>query len=209
MNLGFIGTNEIIEIGLNQLLLKKKGEHTLLNFNLDENSTQQPDMLFIDFGSDNQFASERLASLRILYPNVPIMLYISEHNLKTVKQLLNLGIQSVMTYECDFEEIFESMESILKGGKAYCNKVLDVLLNENQDEPNTDCLPVQLSKREIEVLQLVVSGMSSKQIAEELFLSYHTINTHRKNIIKKVGVKNVSELVIFAQNTGLIKIQNT
>lgn len=206
MNLGFIGTNEIIEIGLNQLLLKKKGEHTLLNFNLDENSTQQPDMLFIDFGSDNQFASERLASLRILYPNVPIMLYISEHNLKTVKQLLNLGIQSVMTYECDFEEIFESMESILKGGKAYCNKVLDVLLNENQDDPNTDCLPVQLSKREIEVLQLVVSGMSSKQIAEELFLSYHTINTHRKNIIKKVGVKNVSELVIFAQNTGLIKI---
>lgn len=206
MNLGFIGTNEIIEIGLNQLLLKKDGEHTLLNFNLDENSTQQPDMLFIDFGSDNQFASERLASLRILYPNIPIMLYISEHNLKTVKQLLNLGIQSVMTYECDFEEIFESMESILKGGKAYCNKVLDVLLNENQDEPNTDCLPVQLSKREIEVLQLVVSGMSSKQIAEELFLSYHTINTHRKNIIKKVGVKNVSELVIFAQNTGLIKL---
>lgn len=204
MTLGFIGTNEVIEIGLSQLLSNKEKEFKLFNLNLTENANKTPDLLFIDFGADYQFASERLASLRILYPSIPVMLYISEHNLKSVKQLLNLGVQSVMTYECDFEEIYESMESILKGGKAYCNKVLDMLVRENESEENNDCLPVQLSKREIEVLRLVVSGLSSKQIAEELFLSYHTINTHRKNIIKKVGVKNVSELVLFAQNTGLI-----
>ncbi|SFT47031.1 two component transcriptional regulator, LuxR family [Lishizhenia tianjinensis] len=209
MKVGFIGTNEVLEIGLSKLIESRDTNNTVINLNTVNTDLPDIDLLFIDFGSDRQFATEKLAQLTINYTSTPIMLYVSEHNLKTVKQLLSLGVQSVMTYECDFDEIYESLESILKGGKVYCNKVLEVLLEDTTKENTLNCLPVQLSKREIEVLQLVVNGYSSKQIAEELFLSYHTINTHRKNILKKVGVKSVSELVLFAQSTGLMSLENT
>lgn len=208
MKFGFIGTNEILEIGLNQLLEKMGKKFICTNLNTKRISMQKDDFdfIFIDLGSDQKFAGEKLAEIKQAWSSIPIMLYISEHNLSTIKQFLTLGIQSVMTYECDFEEIYESMESIIKGGKAYCTKVLDTLVSQNKNVENLDCLPVQLSKREIEVLQLVVQGKSSKMIAAELFVSHHTINTHRKNIIKKIGVSNVSELVLFAQSTGLITV---
>lgn len=209
MEVGFIGTNEVLEIGFQKLIQSRDQKNVVHNLNTITSTFPQIDVIYIDFGSDKQFASTKLATLRFNYPSTPIMLYVSEHNLKSVKQLLSLSVQSVMTYECDFDEIYESLASILKGGKAFCNKVLELLVKDTHKDSNLNCLPVQLSKREIEVLQLVVNGMSSKQIAEELFLSYHTINTHRKNILKKVGVKNVSELVMFAQNTGLIDFQNT
>lgn len=208
MEFGFIGTNEVLEIGLTQLLNKTKENYSCININTKTAVVRKRefDFIFIDLGSDYRFGGEKLAEIKQLSSSTPIMLYISEHNLPTIKQFLSLGIQSVMTYECDFDEIYESMQSIINGGKAYCTKVLDILVSDNKNVENLDCLPVQLSKREIEVLQLVVQGKSSKMIAEELFVSYHTINTHRKNIIKKVGVSNVSELILFAQNTGLITV---
>ncbi|MDX1447395.1 response regulator transcription factor [Lishizhenia sp.] len=209
MKIGFIGTNEVMEIGLIKLFESRTDNTFVINLNIVKENHPEIDVLFIDYGSDKQFANEKLAKLKRIYPTTPVMLYASEHNLKTVKQLLSLGVHSVMTYECEFDEIFESLASIIKGGKAYCNKVLELLIEDTNNERSLNCLPVQLSKREIEVLQLVVNGYSSKQIAEKLFLSHHTVNTHRKNILKKVGVKNISELVLFAQNTGLIEYQNT
>jgi DNA-binding CsgD family transcriptional regulator len=61
-----------------------------------------------------------------------------------------------------------------------------------------------LSKREIEVLTKICKGLSSKEIAEELFLSKHTIETHRKNVQKKLKIKNMAALVLFCKETGLV-----
>lgn len=61
-----------------------------------------------------------------------------------------------------------------------------------------------LSKREIEIMKWLVSGMSSKQIADRMFLSYHTINTHRKNMLRRTNSKNTAELIQYATRFGLI-----
>lgn len=61
-----------------------------------------------------------------------------------------------------------------------------------------------LSKREIEVLKRICSGSSSKEIAETLFISKHTVETHRKNLLKKLKLKNLASLVLFCKETGLI-----
>jgi DNA-binding NarL/FixJ family response regulator len=84
--------------------------------------------------------------------------------------------------------------------------VLDIILNKQfsaAEEEN--CEPTVLTERESEITALIASGLTNKEIAEELHLSHHTVHTHRKNIIKKLGVKSVSELTVYAMNVGLIE----
>jgi DNA-binding CsgD family transcriptional regulator len=66
------------------------------------------------------------------------------------------------------------------------------------------CDPVLLSERENEIIVLIAEGYTNDQIAEQLFLSKHTVNTHRKNILAKLGVKNTAGIVMYAVKTQLI-----
>ena len=204
MTIGFIGVNEILEAGLVKLIQSKDKTYEVVNCNLDL-KTKEVDIYFIDLGSDIPFTTDIFNAIRTKNRNTKVLLYVSDVILSNISDYLVLGAEGVMTYECDFEEIWESIVAILKGGKSYCNKVLDILLQQQSLTLKEDCLPVQLSEREIEVVRHIASGKSSKQIAAELFLSYHTVNTHRKNVLKKVGVKRIPELVLFAQNMGLLE----
>jgi DNA-binding NarL/FixJ family response regulator len=66
------------------------------------------------------------------------------------------------------------------------------------------CDPVVLTEREIEVLVFISEGMTNVQIAEKLFLSNHTVNTHRKYIMQKLGVNNTASIVMYAVKSGFV-----
>ena len=72
------------------------------------------------------------------------------------------------------------------------------------DFESFSCEAVILSDRENEIIKLIAEGLTNAQIAEQLFLSNHTINTHRKNIMAKLGVKNTAGIVIYAVKTNLV-----
>ena len=79
--------------------------------------------------------------------------------------------------------------------------------NLNVDELDYDafsCDAVTISKREQEIIVLISEGLTNGQIAEKLFLSNHTVNTHRKNILGKLGVKNTAGIVMYAVKANLI-----
>jgi DNA-binding NarL/FixJ family response regulator len=75
-------------------------------------------------------------------------------------------------------------------------------LNKEFDPEN--CEPTSLTERENEITALIASGFTNKEIGEKLHLSHHTVHTHRKNILKKLGIKSVSELTVYAMSVGLI-----
>ena len=118
-------------------------------------------------------------------------------------KLLESGINGCVTRSCSEDEIINAIFSIAKGEKFFCNKVVDVILNKHLYQKEEDCAATVLSGREAEVTGLIASGLTNKEIATELFLSSHTIHTHRKNIMRKLKLKSVSELTIYAINTGL------
>ena len=66
------------------------------------------------------------------------------------------------------------------------------------------CDPIHLSGRETEVISLIAEGFTNGQVAEKLFLSAHTVTTHRKNIMSKIGVNNTAAMVMYAVKTGLV-----
>ena len=119
--------------------------------------------------------------------------------------VLEKGVEGYLTRECDEDEIIHAIFAIAKGEKFYCNKVMDIILNKQYNPEDNNCEPTTLTQRETEITALIAKGMTNKSIAEQLHLSPHTVHTHRKNILRKLGINSVSELTLYAINIGLIE----
>ena len=119
------------------------------------------------------------------------------------------GVTSYIKKDCDVAEIIDAVLETADGKKFFCGKILDSLRRSSFDveqfltEP-LSCAPVRLSDRECEVVQLIAEGLSYTRIADQLKLSAHTVNTHRRNVMQKLGVNNTAAVVMYAVKNGLV-----
>ena len=118
---------------------------------------------------------------------------------KIVETLKN-GVNSYLLDDCDALEINNAIKETYKGKQFFCSKVIDILTKSKVDEDENN----ELSIRELEIIELIAKGLTNKQIADKLFLSTHTVNTHRKNIMKKLGINNTAGIVIYAFEENLL-----
>jgi len=168
--------------------------------NLDETNY---DLVVIDpLSSSERFTVATTLKLKEKYPDKKVLIISEIHSPQNVLQILEKGVQGYLTRQCDAAEITHAIFAITKGEKFYCNKVIDIALNKEFDPEN--CEPTSLTERENEITTLIASGLTNKEIGEKLHLSHHTVHTHRKNILKKLGIKSVSELTVYAMSVGLI-----
>lgn len=121
------------------------------------------------------------------------------------------GVTGMLTPASRPEEIIEALYSSWKGGRYFSQPVVDILVEMSFRANNVagEKLHEHLSEREMEIFLMVANGKSSKEIAEALFLSPHTVNTHRKNILRKLSCKNAAELLSYAYHQGLIESPRT
>ena len=123
-------------------------------------------------------------------------------NRESIQRLLNSGVKGILTKNCSEEEITNGLIAVSKGSRFFCNTVLEMMIDsEGEDE---DCEPTNLSKREFEVIELITKGKTTAQIADTLHLSVHTINSHRKNILRKLRLSSPAELIVYALESGLV-----
>lgn len=108
---------------------------------------------------------------------------------------------SIVMKESPLSEIREALLYATEGRRFICQRMAEMLLAP-QNAPADDT--VKLTKTETEILKCIALGMTTKEIAERRFSSFHTINTHRKNIFRKLGVNNVHEATKYALRAGLI-----
>lgn len=199
--------NVLMANGLNAILKKGGGIDQIQNAQDEDTlfsylNNEQFDLVVIDPLSSERFTIGTTLKLKEKYPQKKVLIISDIHSAQNVLQILEKGVQGYLTRQCDEAEITHAIFAIAKGEKFYCNKVIDIALNKEFDEDN--CEPTVLTERENEVTTLIASGLTNKEIGEKLHLSHHTIHTHRKNILKKLGVKSVSELTVYAMSVGLI-----
>jgi DNA-binding NarL/FixJ family response regulator len=132
-----------------------------------------------------------------------------EQSAQTLVDALRSGVQSYVKKDCDLAEIINAVEETWRGNKFFCGQILETIQRASIDVNDIDfesftCEPVSLSERENEIIILIAEGLTNGQIADHLFLSTHTINTHRKNIMAKLGVKNTAGIVMYAVKTNLV-----
>ena len=169
-----------------------------------ELSKNEFDLVIIDPLASGYFSATTSMKIKQLYPQQKVLIISDIERPREVLNILEKGVQGYLTRQCDEDEIIHAIFAIAKGEKFYCNKVLDIILNKQFDTQEENCEPTVLTERESEITTLIASGLTNKEIADRLHLSPHTVHTHRKNIIKKLGVKSVSELTVYAMNVGLI-----
>jgi DNA-binding NarL/FixJ family response regulator len=130
---------------------------------------------------------------------------------KELTAVLESGVSSYLLKECDKAEILEAINSCIKGEKFICGKIISLLsaspeiVTNNSFIKSLGCDGVPVTDREIDIIRGIAEGLSNKLIADKLKLSTHTVNTHRKNIMSKLGVNNTAGIVMFAVKNQLLE----
>jgi DNA-binding NarL/FixJ family response regulator len=162
-----------------------------------------PDMVFID-SNDGCFKIEKtIAFLSITKPAKTIL--IADDLKRTPCELfLKVGVQGIINSSISESELIELFKYLERNEVYIVDKVKNLLLVDEALEFKNTCADLNISQREVEIIKLISEGFINKEIADKLFLSTHTVNTHRKNIMNKLGVNNASGIVLFAVKEKLI-----
>jgi DNA-binding NarL/FixJ family response regulator len=171
-------------------------------------TSEKPDLLVLDCLASGFSIDTVLQCARANRKTRMIAITASQNGL-TIVNALRAGITSYIKKDCSMSEVLEAIEVTGQGGTFFCGQILDAIRRESIDVSDLDlvdltCDPVVLTQREIQVLILISEGMTNVQIADKFFLSNHTVNTHRKNIMQKLGVNNTASMVMYAVKSGFV-----
>jgi DNA-binding NarL/FixJ family response regulator len=167
-----------------------------------------PDVVVLDFLSEG-FDIDVVRRVKVERPTTRVLAITHQQSGHTLVNALRAGVDSYIKKDCDLGEVEDAIRETAQGGTFFCGKILDRIRQESIDVEDLEtlpltCDPIHLSARETEVLQLIAEGMTNTQVADKLFLSAHTVTTHRKNILSKLGVNNTAAMVMYAVKTGLV-----
>jgi len=208
-------SNRLIRIGLGVVLSEETdieiaGEAESERALKELLSQVEVDILLIDFTAP-QFNIETVPAILSEYPNIQVVAITPDQEGETIVNALKAGVKSYVKKDCDLNEIISSVRDTAKGNKFFCGQILNTIHQvdidpESEDFDSFSCEPVKLSEREQEIITLIAEGHTNTTIAEKLFLSPHTVNTHRKNIMHKLGVKNTASIVMYAVKSNLVNV---
>ena len=213
MNLILADSNELTRIGLRTIF---SHENTCRIVEEARNSKEllasvsnvKDAIILIDYTSAG-FSIDIIPKILSTHPSVRFVAITHDQSAQTVIDALRGGVQSHVKKDCDCAEIINAVKETEKNNKFFCGQILETIQKAsiNVDDIDFDsftCEAVSLSERELEIIKLIAEGHTNGQIAEMIFLSTHTINTHRKNIMAKLGVKNTAGIVMYAVKANLV-----
>lgn len=172
---------------------------------LDDGNT--PDIILMDISMPEMTGLEASKLIGEKFPDIKIIILSMYKDEEYVMEGLNFNIAGYVVKDSVADEILVAIEKVLDGGKFFSREVIDTALNSYKEikKEKKKAESVQLTKREIEVLNDISDGLKSQEIADKLFISERTVEAHRGNIMKKLHAKNMAELIKKAMNLGLIE----
>ncbi|MBW7868686.1 MAG: response regulator transcription factor [Brumimicrobium sp.] len=206
-------SNEIVRIGLHTILssdaaIELVGEANSEAELYDLVCSKSVDLVVLDYTSPN-YTLDVVPEILKKNPHLKIVAITPEQNPTVLMEALKSGVASYIKKDCDRGEILDSVKETYAGNKFFCGKIMDTIRRhsidvEHLDVKNFSCAPVMLSEREMEIIKYIAEGSTNVEIAEYLHLSQHTVNTHRKNIMTKLGTKNTAGLVMYAVKSNIV-----
>lgn len=160
------------------------------------------DIVMLDINMPQLNGIETCRKIAKQYPEVKVVTISMYKQASYVKRMKSYGAKAYLLKDDTAEEMITAIETVHAGKEYYSNQLLGLLMNQVLYEPK-DVLPT-VSDREKEVLVLISEGYSNKAISAQLFLSVHTVDSHRKNLISKFNVKNTAELVKKTMDLGIL-----
>ncbi|SMG07919.1 DNA-binding response regulator, NarL/FixJ family, contains REC and HTH domains [Marivirga sericea] len=164
---------------------------------LDENF---PDIALIDIQMKPMDGFDLVEALRANYPELKIIILSSHYKSNIIGHMIKLGVSAFIPKNSNKKELLQAIESVHEMGVYFTKTDQEMLMHFMRSKSKGPTLnPEQeLSSREIDVLKLICQENTNQEIADQLFLSKRTVESHRQRILEKVGAKNTVGLVVYA-----------
>ncbi|WP_341900812.1 response regulator transcription factor [Fluviicola taffensis] len=156
------------------------------------------DLVLLDINMPVMNGIECTKQLKAQYPAIKVIIITMYNRKQFIRELFEVGADGCILKSNSGKELLTAIERVISG-KTYFDQ-----LNDFIDAPK-EFKEFRLSEREIEIIELIAEGFTSKEIATRLFISEHTVKTHRKNIFQKTNVNDSDELIKWAMNNKLIR----
>lgn len=168
---------------------------------LQEIATKVPDIILLDLNMPKMDGMATLKNIKANYPNIKVIIISNYHQSQLIKETKALGANGYVLKNGSKSDLLSAIETV-NSGKMYFPEE-EEKINNNSVFADEFMKKHQLTKREVEIIRLVCQELNSKEIAEKLFIAEFTVNTHRRNILSKLGMKNTPALINFAKQNGI------
>lgn len=205
MQIVLIDDHEIVSDGVDQILQSRGDIEIVKKFNngnaaMEWFATHRADLLITDLSLPDVFGLDVIRKVRHFQPELKIIVLSMHDEPHIVREVLKAGINAYVLKNDSHRELHKAIDHVCEG-KLYLSSDINKMLVESLHVPGENKL---LSAREREVLKLIAKEFTNEQIAEELFISRRTVETHRKNIFKKTNTNTLVGLIKFAYANNLI-----
>lgn len=156
----------------------------------------KPDIALLDIMMPKMDGIEATRYIKRNFPDTFVVILTAFEDSTHLEKALEAGADGYLTKDMTAKELVEALLNVYNGVRVFSKSILNILQNKDTREANT--AQVTISKREQEILNLLSLGKTSPEISEILDISVRTVQTHRSNIIQKLGIKSASELVRYA-----------
>ncbi len=165
------------------------------------------DLLISDYKMPQMTGIELTVLLRKKYPKIKVLMLSVSEEAEMIREAFQAGVWGYMMKRAGRAELQKAIQSIANGQKYFSESVVFELmrlgLTDNIPKEEIPTEFMQLTEREIEIIRLICKELSSLEIAEKLFIAPKTVETHRHNILRKLGVKNTVGIIKYAIKNGL------
>jgi DNA-binding NarL/FixJ family response regulator len=178
---------------------------------LQQNSI--PDLVILDIRLPDESGIAIARRLKQEYPQIKIIMLSSEVSSETVSELLEINVEGYLSKLAQMSDIEKAIRTVISENHYYGQSVAkimyDVYLAKTGITPGkklfTTKKEIALTPREIEIIKYLCDGLSAKEVGDKLNVSYRTIETHRNNILQKLGFNNTVELIKYAVKQGIVE----
>ena len=197
--------------GLSALLIGQENFQVVAEANSGKDALEilentEIDLMITDLSMPEMPGLELIKIAKDKYPHVKILVLSMHNNRETVGEILMSEAEGYILKNTGKQELLSALEKIADNGTFYCNEVLAVMIEKIKNEKKTEKELLDITERELEILKLICEENSSEQIANKLYISKRTVDTHRQHIYEKTGSKTIVSLMKFAVRNNLVMI---
>lgn len=161
------------------------------------------DVVLLDINMPEMNGIDACRIIKNKYPLIRVLVFSQYNDKRFVKRLLKCGAKGYLLKNSGASEIIKAVKMVNSGGMYLSKDLPDIFADRKSNTKSNNLFP-DISARELDVLKLICNELNTQEIAESLFISPHTVETHRANLLLKVGVKNTAGLVKWAVENEII-----
>ena len=160
------------------------------------------DLALLDINMPEMNGIETSRYLRQKFPDLKILILSMYDTPEFIRNVINAGASGYVLKNSNKKTLLDAIRKVAAGKDFFSESVVSTVMDSFKSKASSN--QIEITDRERDVLKLIAEGLTTNEIADKLFISVHTVNTHRKNLLSKLDIKNTASLVRYALDQGII-----